>query len=158
MIVFIPIANCQTVSERVLDSIHAQSLCPDMVIIHPTKEFYPKGDSRRYRAIANNKRKIIELSKQLNHETIVISNSDRELPSDCLLRMRNYLNENPDAGAVTYLYGKKSIPGNFSVDTVMIQHNALSALKFNFTSGCGCSEFKKELWAKNFKFGFVLDK
>jgi hypothetical protein len=158
---YIPIGISQTVETDILVRLENHLLIDD-VWIHPTKEFYPRGDQRRYKAIAENKLRIYKHAIKTGNEFFLTCNSNnmhadvRFSPDkhktvyliDGLDMMLKYLQEHPKCGvAAGNPFRVKRNPYHVSEGFTMIRTEAAKCVKFDmsYNPRCECVALKNEM-------------
>ncbi|MCP3683944.1 MAG: hypothetical protein GY861_14770 [bacterium] len=136
MIVYIPLANCQSIFEKVLDSIDDPLV--DDVFIHPTKPYSKKKVRHKY--ITENISGIIQTAKRINDDYFILMNSDIVLKGNEIKCMYDFLDSHADFGCVAYHPSRKegeikhAGTSLMMVRTKAVQDIFLEIGKF----GCGC--------------------
>lgn len=163
--VFIPIANCQTVSESVLNSIHQSDVVKN-VFIHPTKAF-TKGHGK-HKNIADNLKQIFSLASGFeNDEFFGLCNRDTVLRGHEFGMMYDHISHTPGQGMVGY-HPHYSPPQNvkhFShvkIGLCVIRTKAIKGFRFEMYERvlesniiCVCQAFVSELQEKGWSCGYV---
>lgn len=160
---YIPIANCQTVDETILDQLSEESLI-DNVWVHPTKEFYPREDPQRYKAIAKNWLQIFAAAILKGDEFFMLCNSNRMGHISKIPMMYDYITSNPLCGLVAYNpHNIKKHSRHVAVGMSVIRTEAAKDVKFEMRGEhCGCiflcNEMRAAKWEVNNVGETVKDK
>ena len=158
MYVYIPLANCQTVDEEVRNLLQKSPLI-DGVWEHPTKEFYPKWDCKRYKAIADNNRDIFELAIKVNDKFFVLCNSNAKMLKYIphLEFCHEYITSHDNCGFVSYSPMKtKRSPHHVCIGFGIVRTEAAKVVKFDITNKpCNCRCLAIDMRQKGWEVSYV---
>jgi len=113
--------------------------------------------NNHFHSIANNRRKIF--SRFLETDEKYLKMQDRHIIhiGDGFKQAETFLDENPEWGGVA-LYPGKKLPKpdkrHIMFDCVVVRREALDGIKLEFTKGCDCAAFCREI-RKKWKYGYL---
>lgn len=154
---YIPIADHQVVEIEIIDALNSHPLI-NQIIINSTSEFYPRGDKRRYKAIAKNRLKIFGKAIEKGNPFFLMCNSNRMMPFiPHINEIYQYMLDNSHCGFAAYnpLKTKRS-PRHVAIGFGIVRTEAAKIVNFNMDKigSCDCialvDEMRRSQWAVSY--------
>lgn len=157
MDVYIPIANCQTVEESILNKLSSEPLV-DNVWIHPTQEYVPRENSERHRIIFRNWLQIFEMAIARGKDYFMLCNSNNMKFIHKIPLLWEYMTKVLGCGLVAYNpYKTKKHPRHVAIGLSLIRTRAIKDVTFSMGEYkfCGCMAICNGLREKEWEVNYV---